>query len=340
MALSRRPRSSAGSVARAVRRGPTRRGGGAPAPTATPADAGTPVSTSPDVGGGRRLTGCGWLASQGRAIAAGLGGAVPAQSRRRIPRRRAPAAPQPSSACGPDAVTRACRRTGRRAPPVREARGAHRRAASGLCDAHLGVEPAHRLDEARRRPGVQADRVADEDRGLGVRRGLGGGFARDGRCHPAATPSSPARHAPRPPPPRATRHRSPPPRPPPRPRRAAPRSAPPAPEPRQHLDRELGAHQRAAEVHQHEHAVGGHRPLDRRPDPLGVGAEDAGLDVPPAASSASSSPPISRASRDHALGQRVAVGDDDDPDHAQAVRARRRGAGSRSGGPTCGRCRA
>ena len=43
----------------------------------------------------------------------------------------------------------------------------------------------------------------------------------------------------------------------------------------QHLDRELGAHERAAEVHQHEHAVVGHRALDRRAHALGVGAQRA-----------------------------------------------------------------
>ncbi len=46
------------------------------------------------------------------------------------------------------------------------------------------------------------------------------------------------------------------------------------------LDRELGAHQRAAEIHQDEDAVGGHRPLDRRSHALGVGSEDARLVSP------------------------------------------------------------
>ena len=89
----------------------------------------------------------------------------------------------------------------------------------------------------------------------------------------------------------------------------------------EHLDRELGAHQRAAEVHQHEHAVGGHRPLDRRPDALGVGAEDAGLLHAAGGLERQLLAAHLARERDDALGQRVAMGDDDDPDHAQPSEA-------------------
>ena len=43
----------------------------------------------------------------------------------------------------------------------------------------------------------------------------------------------------------------------------------------EHLERDLRAHQRAAQIHQHEHAVGGAHAFDRRAHALGVGADRA-----------------------------------------------------------------
>ena len=99
----------------------------------------------------------------------------------------------------------------------------------------------------------------------------------------------------------------------------------------EHLDRDLGAHQRAAEIHQHEHAVVGAHALDRRHHALGVGADLAVLE------------PARGLDRDvltahlprqlgGPFGERRAVRDDDQPDHVR--RARTRGAAARPGART------
>ena len=82
-----------------------------------------------------------------------------------------------------------------------------------------------------------------------------------------------------------------------------------------HLDRDLGAHERAAEVHQHEHAVVGPRALDRSPDPLGVGADGAVLHAA-GRLDRDLGAHLAR-QRDDALGERRAVGDDDEADHSR-----------------------
>ena len=84
----------------------------------------------------------------------------------------------------------------------------------------------------------------------------------------------------------------------------------------QHLDRHLGAHQRAAEVHQHEHAVVGHRALDRGADTLDVGPDRAILETA-GGLEAQLLPAHLPRELDDAVGQRGAVRDDDDPDHVR-----------------------
>ena len=111
------------------------------------------------------------------------------------------------------------------------------------------------------------------------------------------------------------------------------------------LDGELGAHQRAAQIHEDQHPVGRHGPVDRGPHPVGVGPEHGGVGVLDPAGRLERQL-LARhlpGQRNDAVGQRLAVGDDDDADHGLAVlrgalsrrrgRARRRGAGSRSGAP-------
>jgi hypothetical protein len=89
----------------------------------------------------------------------------------------------------------------------------------------------------------------------------------------------------------------------------------------QQLDRELGAHQRAAQVHQHEHAVVGHGALDRRAHPLGVGPEHAGLLGAPRGLERELLPAHLPRQRDDALGQRLAVRDNDDADHVSEAQS-------------------
>ena len=83
------------------------------------------------------------------------------------------------------------------------------------------------------------------------------------------------------------------------------------------LDRHLGAHQRAAQVHEHEHAVIGHRPLDRRAHALGVGADRAVVEPAGLLQRELLAAHLAR-ERDDAAGQLSGVGDDDDPYHGAA----------------------
>ena len=81
----------------------------------------------------------------------------------------------------------------------------------------------------------------------------------------------------------------------------------------EHLERDLGAHQRAAEVHQHEHAVVGADALDGRADALGVGADRAVVD-PAGRLDQHLAPAHLRGQLGHALGQPRAVGDENEVD--------------------------
>ena len=209
---------------------------------------------------------------------------------------------------------------------IGEAAGPHGVAISRLRDAHVGVERLHERDEPSGRTGVKADRVADGQLGAGIRlagrrsRGCVGSAGRfrgnvvgvadlsglhrqraarlgghSVEVRPTAG-SDGSRH-------RALHER----------RTTQPNRARRVV---QQLDRELGAHQRAAQVHQHEHAVGGHRPFDRRSHPLGVGAQDIGL--------LESAGRLERqlvaahlpGEAHDARGERLGVRHDDDPDHA------------------------
>ena len=152
---------------------------------------------------------------------------------------------------------------------------------AGLGQPQVGVEPRRQSNHERCRPGVQSDRVDHRDPRLGIdrhrirvrRRRLrcsGHVTIRDlvaselGSLHPQralglgpdlierrATPRRGRRSH------RALHERG-----------LAHHHAPAA---LHQLDRHLGAHQRAAQVHQHEHAVVGHRPLDRGADAFGIG---------------------------------------------------------------------
>ena len=84
---------------------------------------------------------------------------------------------------------------------------------------------------------------------------------------------------------------------------------------REHLDRELRAHERRAEVHEDEHAVVGHRALDRRPHALGVGAQRPRLLHSPGRLERQLLAAHLACEHHHTLGQLAAVGDDDEPDH-------------------------
>jgi len=83
----------------------------------------------------------------------------------------------------------------------------------------------------------------------------------------------------------------------------------------EHLDGELGAHERAAEVHEHKDAVVGPRALDRRAHPLGVGAQRARLVHPARGLERQLRAAHLARQRDDALGERLAVGDDNEADH-------------------------
>ncbi len=275
----RRSRSRGGSSA-------ARSGGGAVAPcrwwagpNASPAEAGTPVRTSPAAGGrdvDRRAFSClGWLASQADRMGGGAARRPP--GRRRTP--RPPAAPAPAARrppAGPDALTDSV--SPNRAPSattlVRLV--AFTGAPSGaLGHPHVGVEPPDGLDEPCRRARVQPDRVADLEHGLGVGRwrGLGVGRRRSVGAtelrglHRERAAGLGGHLVER----RATarrcrgRHR------PLDQRRLAQHD--PSRRFAEQVDGELGAHQRAPEIHQHEHPVGGHRLLDRRHHARRVGAE-------------------------------------------------------------------
>ena len=91
-----------------------------------------------------------------------------------------------------------------------------------------------------------------------------------------------------------------------------------------HLDRHLGAHQRAAQVHEYEHAIVAGSPLDRALDELGIGA-DAPRRVGHAARGLDTHLLTAHLARelDHAVGDIGAVGDDDDADHRAEYRTGR-----------------
>jgi len=209
--------------------------------------------------------------------------------------------------------------------------GAHRRAVGCLGHSYVGVEPAGGFDEPGRWTRVQADGVADVERGLHVPRGSrfrGGelpglhrqGPARLGRYlleRRAAARRRRRSH-------RALDQR-----------RLAQQYA--TRRILEQLHRELGAHQRAPQVHQNQDAIGRHRALDRRPHALGVGADHPRL-LGAAGGLEGELLAAHLPGQGHdALRQRVAVRHHHDADH---VRARRRGAGSRSDGPTFHRWRA
>ena len=103
----------------------------------------------------------------------------------------------------------------------------------------------------------------------------------------------------------------------------------------QQVDRELGAHQRAPEIHQHQHPIGGHRPLDRRHARAWRRCRAHPARRSPRRPRAPGPRHPSRArARPRPRPARRCARHDHDPDHVQRpLRARRRGAGNRSGGP-------
>ena len=76
----------------------------------------------------------------------------------------------------------------------------------------------------------------------------------------------------------------------------------------------LRAHQRAAEVHQDEHAVRRRRPLDRGLHPRGVGAHRPVVEAPGRLDAHLAAAHLP-GELDHTGGELGAVGDDDEPDH-------------------------
>ena len=82
----------------------------------------------------------------------------------------------------------------------------------------------------------------------------------------------------------------------------------------QELDRHLGAHHGTAEIHQHEHAVIGHRPFDCSTHTLDVGPDRAVLETARGLDRELLTAHLP-CQLDDAVGQRRAVRDDDDPDH-------------------------
>ena len=280
MPCSRRSRSRCGSSAA--------RSGGGPVPpcrwwtgpTASPADAGTPDRTSPAVGSGHapsRLAG--WPGSGDGSRGAGVGAPAAIPSPKPSSASCASAS-STSSACGPDAVT--ISESPKRAPSATtfvRLVALTRLPVRTLRHPYVGVEPSDRLDKARGRTRMETNGVADLERRLRVRGGGRWGLA-DGRLGLHAELRGLHRERParlgghlleR----RATARRG----------GGRYRSLDQWRLAQQHrtrgvvqqLDRELGAHQRAPEVHQHEDPVRGHRPLDRSAHALSVGAEYAGL---------------------------------------------------------------
>jgi hypothetical protein len=84
----------------------------------------------------------------------------------------------------------------------------------------------------------------------------------------------------------------------------------------QEVDRHLGRHDRAAEIHQHQHPVVGPHVLDGGHDQRGVGSQRVARLVEPTGGGdlhlvGAHAP----GQLGHALGQRVTVRDDDHPDH-------------------------
>ena len=204
-----------------------------------------------------------------------------------------------------------------------EAAGVGRAAAGGLVGDRDGrVEPARGLDEAGRRAGVQAEAVGHfepeleaavdlrcsgdlrnlvdpELRRLHAQRGarLAGHLLERG----AGPRAGGGRHRPL------------------HDRRLAQQHAHVV----DHLGRHLRAHHRAPEVHQHEHAVGARRGLDRLQHELHVGA-DLARRIGHAAGRLDRHLVAAHLPRqlDHAGSQRRAVRDDDEADHAQRPAAR------------------
>ena len=177
--------------------------------------------------------------------------------------------------------------------------------------------------DARRRAGVQADLVPHRERRRRVRSDDRFAPRRPPAPRPArraARPSSPALRAPRPPPPRATLRRAPRPPPRPSPRPAAPRSSSPRPRrpssisiansvlisalprsiststPSGDIARSIAARTRSASVPSTPGSLHPARGLERQLLAAHLARE-----------------------ADHAFGQRLAVGDDDDPDHCASL---------------------
>ena len=113
---------------------------------------------------------------------------------------------------------------------------------------------------------------------------------------------------------------------------------------RHHLRRHLGGEHRAAEIHEHEHAVVGPGRLDGPRDERGVGAQRPVRQVQAAGGDDRHVRPGHFPGQlDDAVGQPGAVRDDHDSDHRapwvpNLSRARRRGTGPPRDGPTSGRC--
>ena len=84
-----------------------------------------------------------------------------------------------------------------------------------------------------------------------------------------------------------------------------------------HLHGHLGAHQRAAQVHEDQHAVGRADPLHGQPHPLGVRADRAVLDAARRLDRHVLAAHLTGELHD-AVGERRAVGDDDETDHGGA----------------------
>ena len=281
------------------------------------------MSTVPAAGG---VTGPGATAASGAGPFGAEGAAaIPSPNPLSASSRRASIA---AWASGPAAVT--LRVSPNRAPSATRLVRLPARtgvAAAVLGHAHVGVEAARRLHEPRCRAGVQPDGVADLELGGDVRPhdislGLGGGVIRNLtglhrqrvarlRRHllqrRTTTGGSRGGHG--------ALHQ----------RRCAQLHG--ARRVLQHLHGELGTHERAPEVHQHEHAIRRHGALDRCPDALGVSAEDGvgGIRVlDPARRLNGQIRAAHLAGQAHdTLSQGLAMRDDDEPYHyAEPLRPR------------------
>ena len=97
------------------------------------------------------------------------------------------------------------------------------------------------------------------------------------------------------------------------------------------LERQFGAEHGAAEIHEHEHAVGRGDPVDRFLDSRGVGAEHVAVETGGDLDRVAASPrTICSGELDGGLGQPATVRDDDDADHDDLTSRMRTAAASNS----------